>query len=279
MTAGSSPIRVLYADSDPDGADAVVEGLERANAAITVTRAVDVDDARAALAAERFRCIVSRYDLADGNGVELLRTVRERYGGVPFVLLVGGGSERIASDAISAGVTEYLRVEDADDRCGALATKIEAVVDPDESGASPCHADRTSAARVPEPIHELAEQIVDADTEREVSAAAEDTLRDWPSIAHPVVALYDPDTSELVPSTTAGADRFPVGLSQLLDQPDGIGWGAFVNDERSGRLTGGPSRPVVPSDHRFANKYGHSDDYARGPCPITSPLVEFIRLR
>jgi len=44
------------------------------------------------------------------DGVEFLRTVRERVGDLPFVLFTARGSEAIASEAVAAGVDEYLPV-------------------------------------------------------------------------------------------------------------------------------------------------------------------------
>ncbi|PSP90837.1 hypothetical protein BRC90_00225 [Halobacteriales archaeon QS_4_69_34] len=57
-------------------------------------------------------CVVSAYRLADADGIELLRAVRAEHPGLPFVLYTAAGSERIASEAIAAGVTDYVRRED-----------------------------------------------------------------------------------------------------------------------------------------------------------------------
>lgn len=42
------------------------------------------------------------------NGLEFLESVRDRYPAIPFILYTGKGSEEIASDAISAGITDYV---------------------------------------------------------------------------------------------------------------------------------------------------------------------------
>lgn len=42
------------------------------------------------------------------NGIEFLETVCETYPYLPFILYTGKGSEEVASDAITAGVTDYL---------------------------------------------------------------------------------------------------------------------------------------------------------------------------
>ncbi len=72
----------------------------------TVERA---DEALAVLDAEPVDCIVSEYDLPDIDGVRLLEALRSNRPELPFVLVVADGSEEIASEAIAAGVTAYVR--------------------------------------------------------------------------------------------------------------------------------------------------------------------------
>lgn len=56
-------------------------------------------------------CILSSYELPDGNGIELLKTVRDNYSNLPFILYTDAGSETVASEAINAGVTNYVPAE------------------------------------------------------------------------------------------------------------------------------------------------------------------------
>ncbi len=73
-------------------------------------------------------CVVSEYDLHDGDGLELLGAVRERAPELPFLLFTGAGSEAVASEAIGAGVTDYV-VRDGDDPVADLADRIERATD------------------------------------------------------------------------------------------------------------------------------------------------------
>ncbi|WP_048077311.1 PAS domain S-box protein, partial [Halorubrum sp. AJ67] len=77
-----------------------------------------------------FDCVVSAYETSETDGVELLETVRSRHGDVPFVLFAGGGSEAVASEAISAGVDEYLRRGEIGDQYERLAAAVDEVVAP-----------------------------------------------------------------------------------------------------------------------------------------------------
>jgi PAS domain S-box-containing protein len=66
-------------------------------------------DARQRLAAAgHVDCVVSEYDLPDGDGIALLETVRDDHPNLPFVLYTGSGSEAVASEAVGKGVSDYL---------------------------------------------------------------------------------------------------------------------------------------------------------------------------
>jgi PAS domain S-box-containing protein len=58
------------------------------------------------------------------NGLEFLETVREKYLNLPFILYTSWGSEEIASEAISAGVTDYLQKETDTGHYELLAQRI-----------------------------------------------------------------------------------------------------------------------------------------------------------
>ncbi|ELZ46514.1 multi-sensor signal transduction histidine kinase, partial [Halorubrum coriense DSM 10284] len=68
---------------------------------------------------------VSDYEMRETDGFELLETVRERHGDLPFVLFTGAGSEAVASEAVSAGVDEYVCKGAGDDPYAQLAAAID----------------------------------------------------------------------------------------------------------------------------------------------------------
>ncbi|PAU84726.1 histidine kinase [Halorubrum salipaludis] len=80
------------------------------------------------LAEEPINCVVSDYKMDEMNGLELFEAVRERYPTLPFILFTGEGSEKIASEAISAGVTDYLRKRTGTEQYELLANRIENAV-------------------------------------------------------------------------------------------------------------------------------------------------------
>ncbi|MFC6772456.1 response regulator, partial [Halorubrum pallidum] len=102
--------------------DRLVAGVE------TVTRA-DPADALAVVGEERVDCVVSDYNMPGIDGLELLEAVRSVEPGIPFVLFTGRGSEEIASEAVSAGVTDYLQKGIGRDRYEMLANSVENALD------------------------------------------------------------------------------------------------------------------------------------------------------
>ncbi|MFA9501334.1 PAS domain S-box protein [Natrinema sp. H-ect1] len=119
-------IRVLCVDDDPQWAVKIAELLDRRDVAIDTLSATRASEALEYLADREIDCIVSEYDLPDADGLALLEDARSEVDSIPFLLVTGSGSEAIASEAISAGVTDYVRKADDPERDAALA---DAVVD------------------------------------------------------------------------------------------------------------------------------------------------------
>jgi len=117
-------IRMLHVDDDPDFGDLVVKMLENKDGRIDVTTESTVAKGLARLRDASFDCIVSDYDLPDSDGLEFLRTVREDYPNLPFIFFTGKGTEEVAADAISAGVTDYLQKQSGIEQYTMLINRI-----------------------------------------------------------------------------------------------------------------------------------------------------------
>jgi PAS domain S-box-containing protein len=133
VDASTEPISVLHVDDEPDLADLTARFLEREDDRFEVTIATGARDGLARLDADAFDCIVSDYDMPGLNGIEFLEAVRERHPDLPFILFTGKGSEEVASDAISAGVTDYLQKESGTDQYAVLANRISNAIDRHQS--------------------------------------------------------------------------------------------------------------------------------------------------
>lgn len=103
---GDHPATVLCVDDDEEVLTLVTEHLSQVglnpepftDPEAVVTRAGDPDVA----------CVVSDYAMPEMSGLELLEAVRRRRPNLPFVLFTGQGSETLASEALDAGVTDYV---------------------------------------------------------------------------------------------------------------------------------------------------------------------------
>ncbi|WP_459889733.1 receiver/sensor box histidine kinase [Halostagnicola bangensis] len=147
-------IRVLSVDDDPSFADLTATHLERERDRLEVSTETTVEDAVAVLEANAsdIDCIVSEYELSERDGLEFLQTVRREYGDLPFILFTGTGSEKVASDAITAGVTDYLP-KGSVEQFSQLATQIHDGVER--------HRARQAAERSERQLQELAEKSND----------------------------------------------------------------------------------------------------------------------
>lgn len=121
----SSRIRVLHVDDDTHFAELIKDRLENEADQITVQTAATPKKGLSILATDTVDCIVSDYNMPTQNGVKFLQNVRKEYPNLPFILYTSKGTEEIASEAISAGVTDYLQKEANPSHHTLLANRIQ----------------------------------------------------------------------------------------------------------------------------------------------------------
>lgn len=121
-------VTLLHVDRDSDFLDLVSQTLNREIDDLDILCATDVEEGLELLEDNDVDCVVSEYALWKSNGLEFLREVRAEYGDLPFILFTSKGSEDIASEAISAGVTEYLEKKFTTEQYTLLANRVRQVV-------------------------------------------------------------------------------------------------------------------------------------------------------
>lgn len=128
MQTTDESINVLHVDDEPELAEMAATFIERENERFEVEAATSANEGLDRLADDEHQCVVSDYDMPGQNGIEFLETVRETHPDLPFILYTGKGSEEVASDAISAGATDYLQKETGSGQYELLANRIDNAV-------------------------------------------------------------------------------------------------------------------------------------------------------
>jgi PAS domain S-box-containing protein len=121
-------ITVLYTDDEPAMLDTCRRVLERTGrfSVVTTTSAKEALDR---IHAGHFDAVVADYQMADMDGLELLKRIRADFPDLPFIIFTGRGREAVVVEAYEHGVDFYVQKGgDAKSQYAELAHKIETAV-------------------------------------------------------------------------------------------------------------------------------------------------------
>ncbi len=124
----SGTIRVLHVEDERPFAELTAEYLQSELDGVTIEIETTPKAALPRLKDGAFDCVISDYNMPGLNGIEFLRELREDRPDLPFILFTGRGSEEVASEAISAGVTDYLQKGTSPEQYTVLANRVENAV-------------------------------------------------------------------------------------------------------------------------------------------------------
>jgi PAS domain S-box-containing protein len=136
VPATDGPIRVLCVEDDAGVAETTAAVLEETGDRFEARTAAGPAAALDAVETGAVDCVVADYNMAEMDGIALCRALSDRGLDVPFVLFTGAGSEEVASEAVSAGVDDYVRKRPREGQYTVLAARVERVVDRDRSRAA-----------------------------------------------------------------------------------------------------------------------------------------------
>ena len=196
-----SPTRLLIVDDDPSLADLMANQLSELRDEFSVFVETDPHDALDAVGTGKIDCVLSDYHMPEMDGLELLRCVREMEGNIPFVLFTSRGSEEIASQAVSQGVTDYFRKRRGTEQWEVLANRI-------ENAAARYQAEESVKGRE-RALNELARTVIDS-----VLTPVEELLelgRETLDVEYGALVEGEGDDAEILVESVDGAVPSPAG--------------------------------------------------------------------
>jgi len=101
-------ISVLYVDDDVDLLDICRIFLEESGN-FRIDTAISAREAEEKLVSGHYDAIISDYEMPVTNGIEFLKSVRQKSGDIPFIIFTGRGREEIVIEAINNGADFYLQ--------------------------------------------------------------------------------------------------------------------------------------------------------------------------
>jgi putative two-component system response regulator len=122
-----TPLSILLVEDDPDAALQTKKALESTLVHAAVSHVSTVSSALDLCRNATWSLVVLDQHLPDGQGLELVDTLRDLVPDMPVVMLTGEGSEHLAVEAFRHGVSDY--VVKTNGFSSELADRVQALVD------------------------------------------------------------------------------------------------------------------------------------------------------
>ena len=202
MSGLTEPIHVLHVDDNSELVDVAAEMVERERDQFSVETATSASDGLDRLAEASFDCIVSDYQMPGINGIEFLEIIRKNHPDLPFILYTGKGSEEVASDAIAAGVTDYLQKQTGMEQYELLANRI-------ENAVKQCRATQraTELERVRGLVADINQALVRASSQSEIDRRVCEIVTNSKPYLFAWIGEHDPDTQTVEARTGSGVEQ------------------------------------------------------------------------
>ncbi|WP_121822652.1 hybrid sensor histidine kinase/response regulator [Halostella salina] len=131
--SGPTSLTVLHVEDDPAFSTLTATRLERTDAVGSILQEATVDDGLARVEAVGtgeggIDCVVSDYRLDGDDGLAFLRSLRERYPNLPFILFSGEVDDELTTTAFEAGADDCV-AKGTGERFETLAARIERAVE------------------------------------------------------------------------------------------------------------------------------------------------------
>jgi len=194
-------ILVLHIDDEPDFLDVASEILAQQSDQLKIITAASAAEGLDKLATRSVDCIISDYRMPEKDGIELLKAVRAEYPDLPFILFTGEGSEAVASDAIAAGATDYLRKGHGTERYELLANRIENAVEQYRTNQRAAELERVRAL-----VSNIDQALIRASSLSEIKTRVCEIISDSEPYRFAWIGERDPETDRIEPQAWAGVE-------------------------------------------------------------------------
>src|SRR3990170_6837123 len=104
--SGKSKHQVLIVDDEPDIREVLEVTLGRMN--LETRSAANVEDAKYLLAEFKFDLCLTDMRLPDGNGIDLVRFIQDKYPFLPVAVITAFGNMETAITALKAGAFDFV---------------------------------------------------------------------------------------------------------------------------------------------------------------------------
>ncbi len=101
-------LRILLIDDNPGDRILAIRELQREFPNLQVEEIRDAEGFAQAVEQDYFDLVIIDYQLSWTNGIEVLRTIKERYPYCPAIMFTHTGSEEIAVEAMKSGLDDYV---------------------------------------------------------------------------------------------------------------------------------------------------------------------------
>src|SRR5215472_9719273 len=112
MNETDSALTILLVEDNPRHSELISDELEVEIPGCAVTVAEDVTKARELLGENAFQIVILDFQLPDGDGLEILRELKQANRPEPVVFVTTSTSAEIAVEAMKIGAEDYLIKEE-----------------------------------------------------------------------------------------------------------------------------------------------------------------------
>jgi signal transduction histidine kinase/CheY-like chemotaxis protein len=101
-------LRILLVDDNPDDVEIIARLLEREFPGVEIEKSSAPEQFDRALERGRFNLVVTDFQLQWGDGLGVLRAVKERFPYRPVIMFTATGTQEVAVEAMKSGLDDYI---------------------------------------------------------------------------------------------------------------------------------------------------------------------------